>query len=108
MLSGRSAVRPRYSPQALSPERGFFIMSFSVYILYSKSKDKYYIGSCSDISVRLNQHNTARNISTKFGIPWILLYTEEAYTQQEARKRESEIKKKKSRNYIEWLVSSKG
>ena len=29
----------------------------TVYIIYSKSIDKFYIGSCKDFSVRLDQHN---------------------------------------------------
>ncbi len=82
-------------------------MPFIVYILHSESRDKYYIGSCANISIRLTQHNTGRNTSTKFGIPWRLVYTEEVNTLQEARKRELEIKKKKSRRYIEWLISKK-
>ncbi len=81
-------------------------MPFIVYILYSGSKDKYYIGSCADISIRITQHNTGRNISTKFGTPWILVYTQEVNTLQEARKRELEIKKRKSRKYIQWLISA--
>ena len=81
-------------------------MQFIVYILYSQSKDRYYIGSCGDITIRLNQHNAGRNISTKPGLPWILVYHEEASTQPEARRRELAIKKKKSRKYIEWLISS--
>ncbi len=82
-------------------------MPFIVYILHSESKDKYYIGSCADISIRLTQHNTGRNSSTKFGIPWRLVYIEDVNSLQQARKRELEIKKKKSRRYIEWLISSK-
>jgi putative endonuclease len=35
-------------------------------------------------------------------------YTERFETRTEAVKRESEIKKKKSRKYIEWLISSAG
>jgi len=58
-------------------------MSFIVYILYSESKDKYYIGSCADISICLTQYNTGRNTSTKSGIPWRLVYTDEVNTLQE-------------------------
>ena len=79
---------------------------FFVYILYSASSDKYYIGCCGDLSIRINQHNSGRNISTKYGLPWIIKYTEQFETQIEALRREKEIKKKKSRKYIEWLISS--
>ena len=29
----------------------------TVYIIYSKSIDKFYIGSCKDFSIRLDEHN---------------------------------------------------
>jgi putative endonuclease len=84
-------------------------MSYYVYILYSASLEKYYTGSCEDLSIRLNnQHNRGRVISTKAGIPWILKYTEAFETRSEAVKRENQIKKKKSRTYIELLISSSG
>jgi putative endonuclease len=80
-------------------------MSFFVYILYSRSKDKYYIGSSGNINIRLEQHDTGRNTSTKYGIPWTMVYSEQHETLENARKRELEIKKKKSRKYIEGLVA---
>jgi predicted GIY-YIG superfamily endonuclease len=39
---------------------------------------------------------------------WKLVYTEIFQTKSEAAKRELAIKKKKSRKYIEWLISSAG
>jgi len=54
----------------------------------------------------MQQHNSGQNISTKSGIPWKVVYTETYSSNAEARKRELEIKKKKSRKYIEWLISS--
>ena len=81
-------------------------MPFYIYILYSGSLDKYYTGSCEDLSERINnRHNAGRNISTKGGIPWILKYSEIFDTRGEAVSREMQIKKKKSRKYIEWLIS---
>jgi len=81
-------------------------MNFFCYILFSEKANKYYVGSCADITVRLQQHNSGRNTSTKSGIPWKVVYTEAFESNTEARKREAEIKKKKSRKYIEWLISS--
>ncbi len=83
-------------------------MSYATYILYSAKLDKYYTGSCEDINVRITQHNTGRNTSTKAGVPWEIKYIEEYNTRSEAQSRELEIKKKKSRKYIEWLISSVG
>jgi len=81
-------------------------MNFSVYIIYSASLDRYYTGSCQDFGIRLLQHNSGKNKSTKGGIPWVLKYEEKYETNQEVRKREAAIKKMKSRKYIEQLISS--
>ncbi|MCB0804129.1 MAG: GIY-YIG nuclease family protein [Flavobacteriales bacterium] len=77
---------------------------YTVYILYSNSKDKYYVGHTSDIEDRLTRHNTGRNKSTKYGVSWELVYKEAFSTKSEAYQRELEIKKKKSRVYIEKLI----
>jgi putative endonuclease len=79
---------------------------YYTYILYSSSTDRYYVGSCDDLTIRIAQHNAGRNKSTKAGVPWIIQYTETFSTRSDARKRELEIKKKKSRKYIEWLINS--
>jgi putative endonuclease len=79
---------------------------FYTYILYSASADRYYVGSTADMNVRIEQHNAGRNKSTKAGKPWSIQYTETFATLSEARKREIEIKNKKSRKYIEWLIHS--
>ena len=81
-------------------------MPFIVYILYSNKLDKYYTGYCTDISSRVNKHNFGSTPSTKPGIPWKLVYYEEFSTKTDAIKRELEIKKKKSRKYIEYLISN--
>jgi predicted GIY-YIG superfamily endonuclease len=79
---------------------------FTVYILYSFSIDKYYIGYTSDIEKRLVEHNSGVSKFTAKANDWVLKYTENFTTRENARKRELEIKKKKSRKYIEWLISS--
>ncbi|MES2777961.1 MAG: GIY-YIG nuclease family protein [Bacteroidota bacterium] len=81
-------------------------MSFVCYILFSQTTNHFYVGSCADMEIRLTQHNSGRNASTKSGIPWDLVYTEFYDNHLTAYRREMEIKKKKSRKYIEWLISS--
>ena len=78
---------------------------YFVYILYSEKRDRFYIGFTSDINSRLLKHNSGSTTSTKSGIPWELVYSEEYVTKTEALKREKAIKKKKSRKYIEYLIS---
>ena len=78
---------------------------YFVYIIYSKKKDGFYIGYTANINSRITKHNSGTTISTKSGIPWKLIYSEQYVTKTEAIKREKAIKKKKSRNYIEYLIT---
>ena len=75
-----------------------------LYILYSEKRDRYYIGSTNDIERRLTEHTHRHTPSTRSGIPWRLVYTEEYPEKKEARDRERAIKKMKSRKYIESLA----
>jgi len=81
-------------------------MSYVVYIIYSKKLDKFYVGHTEDVEVRLLQHNSGLSGYTAKVADWELKYTEYFLTREEARHRELAIKKKKSRKYIEWLISS--
>jgi putative endonuclease len=78
------------------------------YILYSDKIDHYYIGSTDDLQWRLDRHNMGWGKYTKRGIPWELVYCEKFKTKTEALKREREIKRKKSRKYIEGLIHAGG
>ena len=78
---------------------------YFTYILFSESKNKYYTGSTSDLMKRLLKHNSGHSRSTKAGIPWKIVYFEEYQTKSEAIKREYEIKRMKSRKYIESLIT---
>ncbi len=80
------------------------LMQFFVYILFSASINQYYIGQTSDISDRLRRHNASSSKSTKKANDWAIVYFEEFATRSEAVLRETEIKKKKSRKYIEKLI----
>ncbi|RMH60821.1 MAG: GIY-YIG nuclease family protein [Calditrichaeota bacterium] len=75
-----------------------------VYILYSDSIDRYYIGSTENLDWRLERHNAGWGKYTKRGIPWRIVYTESHENKTAAQKRERQIKKKKSRKYIEFLI----
>ncbi|MBS1932206.1 MAG: GIY-YIG nuclease family protein, partial [Bacteroidetes bacterium] len=77
------------------------------YILYSEKLNKYYIGACTDVEKRLFEHNSALSKFTSRGIPWKLMYREFFESFNEALQREREIKKKKSRKYIEYIIATK-
>ncbi len=78
-------------------------MFFYTYILYSISIDKYYIGQTEDVEKRLSEHIIRKNLGAS---DWQLKHTEQFTSRSEAVKRELEIKKKKRRSYIEWLIAS--
>ena len=80
---------------------------YYVYILYSKNYDWYYVGHCEDVGLRLARHNNKGVPSTKPYVPWELVYTENFISASSASAREREIKNKKSRKYIEFLISQK-
>ena len=80
--------------------------SYHMYILYSESRDRYYIGSTGNLQDRLLKHNSGGNKSTKAGRPWKLVYTENFSTSRDAVAREQAIKRKKRRSYIEWLIDN--
>ncbi|HYH14593.1 MAG TPA: GIY-YIG nuclease family protein [Flavisolibacter sp.] len=83
-------------------------MAFYVYILYSPAIDQYYVGHTENLSDRVFRHTNSGSRATKKVNDWQLLYSESFKTRSEAYSREMIIKKKKSRKYIEWLVSSAG
>jgi len=77
----------------------------TVYILYSKFIDKYYIGSCKDFSVRYEEHlyKVNSNSFTSRADDWTLFYKIDNLEYQQSRKIEQHIKKMKSRVFIENL-----
>jgi putative endonuclease len=83
-------------------------MQSHVYILFSLKLNKYYVGSTADLQRRLVEHNRGKEKFTKTGVPWLLVYSEAFGQITAARKRELEIKKKKSRKYIESIIRSIG
>jgi len=60
------------------------------------------------VHARLIRHNSKGVTSTKPYIPWELVYSETFNKRAEAAAREKEIKNKKSRKYIEFLIAEAG
>ena len=78
---------------------------FFVYIIQSKKDFTFYVGQTNDLDVRLSKHNDGFSKYTSSKLPWRLVYFEMFDTRTEAIKREKEIKLKKSRKYIEALIT---
>ena len=49
---------------------------YTLYILHSKTVDRYYVGFTNDIARRLTEHNRIKGKFTDVGIPWVLVYSE--------------------------------
>ena len=81
-------------------------MSAFVYVIQNP-KGGYYIGATEDLSRRMSEHERGQNTSTRGKGPWTLVYYEGYPTFIEAHAREREIKRKKRKTYIDWLISTK-
>jgi putative endonuclease len=82
-------------------------MAYTLYILYSPSKDKFYVGHTGDTIIsRLKKHNTNHKGFTGKALDWKIIYTEDYNSKSEAYQREREIKNWKNRKMIEKLIGS--
>ena len=73
---------------------------FYIYILYSESTRRYYVGSTEDVEKRVLQHNAGKSISTRAGIPWKSIHTERFTTRSEAMLQERKIKSRGTARYL--------
>jgi putative endonuclease len=81
-------------------------MMFWVYRIQSQKNRHYYVGQSDNLQERLDKHNRGEVQSTKSGKPWELKYVEVFKTRSEAVRRERQIKSRKKRKYIEFLIAS--
>ncbi len=81
-------------------------MEFTVYILFSKSTDKFYVGyTTMGIDERLRRHLSNHKGFTGRIKDWELFYFEKFPERSEAIKREKEIKRWKSKAKIQLLTT---
>jgi putative endonuclease len=78
-----------------------------VYVLRSVNDSWYYVGCSVDPQRRLIEHNSGESKSTRARRPYELAYAERFLNLSSARKREQEIKRKKSRQYIDGLITGR-
>jgi len=50
------------------------------------------VGTTPDLQKRFYSHNQAKNIATKSGVPWTLVYYEAYPTKEDALRREKNLK----------------
>ncbi len=77
----------------------------SVYVLYSNTLNRYYIGSCKDLSYRIDQHinKDFTNAFTAKVQDWTLYFCIDELEYKQARMIEQHIKKMKSSTYVKNL-----
>ena len=73
---------------------------FYVYVIKSHNDDWFYIGSTNDLKRRFGEHNAKKVFSTKQKAPFDLIYYEAYKKEEDARKRESNLKLK-SRAFVQ-------
>ncbi len=81
-------------------------MEFIVYILFSETKNRFYIGFTSDMEQRIMRHNQKSKGFTGNVNDWKIVYTEKYDSKEEAYKRELQIKSWKSRLKIQELINN--
>jgi putative endonuclease len=70
-----------------------------VYLLQNNKRD-WYIGLTKDLQKRILIHNSGKNKSTKYGIPWKLIYCETGLNRGDGRRREKYLKSGMGRRYL--------
>ncbi|OOG75210.1 GIY-YIG nuclease family protein [Algoriphagus sp. A40] len=77
------------------------------YVLFSKSKDRFYVGhTCEALQERLRKHNSNHRGFTGSTADWTIVYSEEFSEKASAHSRERQVKSWKSRAKIEQLIHS--
>ena len=79
-----------------------------IYILFSKAKNLFYVGSTreNDATKRLVAHNRGKTKSIKSGCPWIIIYEEQHVNYTDARKKELFLKSGTGRKWVKEKFSS--
>ena len=81
---------------------------FSIYIIHSKSADKYYVGYSENVYRRVEKHNSTpfKTFTSKYR-PWVLKASfEVGGNRGKAMKIEKYIKRQKSKKFIERIVEN--
>jgi putative endonuclease len=73
---------------------------YTVYILYSESTQKHYVGQTQDLKNRLIEHNSGETRSIRNGIPWKIVFTADVATRVDAVRLEKKIKSVGAKRFL--------
>ncbi|SRR3990167_3030372 len=75
-------------------------MFFYIYVLESLKDGNRYIGYTADFKKRVKEHEDGKNFSTKFRVPFRLIYFEGCLDQSDAKRRERYLKTTQGRRFL--------
>ena len=75
-------------------------MFFYTYVLESKKDKGLYVGYTNNLQKRLEEHYKGTNFSTKFRLPFRLIYFEGCLNMQDAKRRENYLKTTQGRRFL--------
>ena len=75
-------------------------MLFYVYVLESLQDRKTYTGYTNDLKRRLKEHRDGKTFSTKFRLPFKLIYFEACLSSTDAKRRENYLKTTQGRRFL--------
>ncbi|MBU1202467.1 GIY-YIG nuclease family protein [Patescibacteria group bacterium] len=79
---------------------------YTVYAIYNKTVNKFYIGQTKNLSERLTIHNKKifSGYTSKFDGNWEIIYSEKIKTRKEALTREKQLKSYRGRQFIKKFI----
>ncbi len=75
-------------------------MFFYVYVLESLKDGNRYIGYTENLKRRIKEHLAGYNFSTKFRLPFRLIYFEGCLNENDAKRREKYLKTTQGRRFL--------
>ena len=76
---------------------------YTVYALYNKQHNKFYIGQSKDFGERLILHNMEafpHAYTARFSGEWVVIYTEQVEDRAAALRRERQLKSYRGRQFV--------
>lgn len=78
----------------------YYVMNFTVYILFSNSCQKFYTGQTQEFENRIKEHNSGETKSIKACIPWSVIWKTDLPSRSEALKLEKSIKSRGAKRFL--------